>query len=150
MSSMSASPRKRRWLLALHGLAAAYLLPAFWLAGKPLAPGSFADTYRKSASLVIGLLIVGWNLAYWWLWFYPRISRLCPEVQARTGAQVRIGRKLEWDRPVGWRDTLALQLNFLGLLLAAIALWGLLNMAAMTLSTLIQHGPSGVAASLRR
>ena len=120
------------------------------MGGRPLAPGSFADTYRKSSSLVIGLLIMGWNIAYWYVGFYPRIQRLCPEVQARTGAQVRIGyRSVEWDRPVEWRDALALKLHFLGLLLVALALWGLLNVAGIAVSTLLQDGPAGVVAFFR-
>ena len=150
---MSSSPptKKRRWLLALHGLAAAYVLPAFWLGGKSLARGSFADSYRTSATAVIGLLIVGWNFAYWRTGFLPRIYRLCPEVQARTGARVRLAsRRLEWDRPVGWRDRFALQLHFLGLVLAAMALWGLLIIAGVTVLAVLQDGPAGAVKFFHR
>jgi hypothetical protein len=138
-------------LLALQAVAAAYVLPAFWFGARALAPGSLADSYRKSAILVMGLLIAGWNFAYWLLGFYPRISRLCPEVQARTGAKVRFAfRSVQWDRPLDWGDRLSLQLHFLGLLVVSFLLWGLLLLATITVLAVMQDGPAGALAFFHR
>ena len=82
---------------------------AFFLAGQPLVLHSFVGSYRQTAIGVVGVLAAIWSIAYWLTGFYPRIYRLSPEVQARTGAKVRIkGRSIEWDRPVGWRAAISL------------------------------------------
>lgn len=137
--------RRRRLLRNVHLGAAAYVLPAFVLAGRPLAPGSFAFFYRTSAIFVFDLIVGGWSLYYWLGGFYPRIYRLSPEVQARTGARVRIGyRSIGFDRPVGWRAAVGLQLRFMGLLFVSFAIWAALVMLAVTLIVAVQDGLGGV------
>ena len=131
-------------MLVVHALAAAYIVPALLLAGRPVARGSLVDSYRTSALVVIGLLAAAWNIVYWTSGFYRRIYRLSPQVQARTGAKVRIRRSIEWDRPVGWRAAIGLQLRLLGLLVAAFSLWAALLTALVTLFIFMQEGPTGV------
>ncbi len=144
------SSQRRRWLVVLHGLAAAYVLPAFFLAGQPLVPRSFVGSYRQTAIGVVGVVASIWSIAYWFTGFYPRIYRLSPEVQARTGAKVRIkGRSIGWDRPVGWRASIGLQLRFLGLLLGAFAVWGGLLLILIVILTFMHEGPEGVVKFLR-
>lgn len=144
------SSRRRRWLVILHALAAAYVLPAFLLAGQPLAPRSFVGSYRQTALGVVGVVASIWSIAYWLTGFYPRIYRLSPEVQARTGAKVRIkGRSIGWDRPVGWRASIGLQLRLLGLLLGAFAVWGVLLLTVIVILTFMHEGPTGVVKFLR-
>jgi hypothetical protein len=144
------SSRKRRWLVILHALSAAYVLPAFFLAGQPLVPHSFVGSYRRTAIGVVGVLTAIWSIAYWTAGFYPRIYRLSPDVQARTGAKVRINsRRIEWDRPVGWRASLGLQFRFVGLVLSAFALWGALLLTLIAILTFMQEGPAGVVKFLR-
>ncbi len=137
-------------MIILHALAAAYVLPAFFLAGQPLVLHSFVGSYRQTAIGVVGVLAAIWSIAYWLTGFYPRIYRLSPEVQARTGAKVRIkGRSIEWDRPVGWRAAIGLQFRFVGLLLGAFALWGVLLVTVIVILTFMHEGPAGVVKFLR-
>jgi hypothetical protein len=137
-------------LVILHALAAAYVLPAFFFAGQPLVPHSFVGSYRQTATGVVGVLTALWSISYWTAGFYPRIYRLGPEVRARTGAKVRInGRSVEWDRPLGWRASIGLQFRFLGLLLGAFALWGILLLTVIVILTFLQEGPAGVVKFLR-
>ena len=134
----------------LHALAAAYVVPAFFFAGQSLVPHSFAGSYRQTAVGVVGVLAAIWSIAYWFTGFYPRIYRLGPEVQSRTGAKVRIrGRSIEWDRPVGWRASIGLQFRFLGLLLGAFAVWGVLLLTVIVILTFMHEGPAGVVKFLR-
>ena len=142
--------RSRRWLIILHAVLAAYVLPAFFLAGQPLVPGSsLVSGYRMSAIAVVGLLAGIWSIAYWTIGFYPRIYRLSPGVQARTGARIRVGRSLGWDRPVGWRAAIGLQFRFLGLLMGTFAVWGLLMVTTVVTLTFLHEGPTGVVKFLR-
>jgi hypothetical protein len=139
-------------LLVLHVVAAAYVLPAFFLAGSPPVGNSIASTYRQSAVGVVGVLVVFWNFAYWFKGFYSRIYRLSPRVQAETGARVIIkGRSgIGWDRPVGWQASVGLQLRFLGLVLAAFALWGVMLIGAICIMGFLHDGPTAVAKFLGR
>jgi hypothetical protein len=141
---------QRRLLIVAHVAAAAFVLPAFFFAGKPLAPGSIASTYRSSATAVLAVLVVAWNFAYWFKGFYPRIFRLSPEVQARTGARVVFrNRSIAWDRTVGWQAAVGLQLRFLGLVLTAFMIWGALLIAVITLLTVMNEGLGGAAKFFR-
>jgi hypothetical protein len=67
----------RRWLVRVHIAAAAYSLPAFFLAGRPATPRSLASTYQMSAIALVGVLATGWNIAYWLNFFLP--ADLSPE-----------------------------------------------------------------------
>jgi hypothetical protein len=142
--------RKYRWLIVLHVVAVAYVLPAINYAGQPLQRHSAVSTYRMSAMYVVGVLICGWNFAYWVKGFFPMIYRLSPRVQARTGARVHIAtRGIEWDRPVGWMAALGLQLRFLGLIVVGFGLWGVLMIPAIVIMIFLNQGSVGVASFFR-
>jgi hypothetical protein len=144
--------QKRRWLIALHVVVLIYVLPAFFLAGGPPVGNSLVSSYRQSVVGVVGVLVVLWNFAYWFKGFYPRIYRLSPRVQAETGARVCIkGRSgIGWDRPVGWQASFGLQVRFLGLVLAAFALWGVMLITAICIMGFLHDGPTAVAKFLGR
>ena len=103
-----------------------------------------------SATVVVDLIAFGWNLVYWFEGFYSRIFRLSPNVQARTGARVRIGFKtIEWDRSVGWKAALGLQFRFLALLLVAFAIWAVLLTIVVTFNIAMNEGLEGVVKFFR-
>jgi hypothetical protein len=136
----------------LHALAAAFVLPAFFWAGRPPAPHTIEGIYRQSAIGVVAVLAVAWNFAYWFKGIYPRIYRLSPRVQAETGARVIVkGRSgIAWDRPVGWQASIGLQVRFLGLFIAAFGVWGLSLLAVIFVIAFLHDGPAGVLSFVRR
>jgi hypothetical protein len=143
----SAPAKRRRLLRRLHWAAAAYVLPALFLGSRfrSLDPRSFAFCYQMSAIVVFDLFVGCWSIYYWGGGFYTWVYRLSPEVRARTGARVRIGfRSIGFDRSVGWRAAVALQLRFLGLLFVSFLVWSVLVSLAVTFVVALSEGPAGV------
>lgn len=133
--------------LALHAIAAAYVLPALFIGGVPPSLATPLGIYRISAGWVLLLVGMYWNFVYWFSLFPRNLARLAPKTRQATGAEVVIGsRGVRFDRNVGWREFVVLQVRYFALLIATFVVWSVFVLAAVVLVLLLVGGKTGVRA----